>query len=204
MTLPILEPEHFAALSLFAFASSITPGPNNMMLLASGANFGLKRTLPHWLGVVFGFSGLCLAVGLGLGGLFAAYPMLHTILKWGGAAYLVWLAWKIGSSRQIAAGKASGKPMTFLAAVAFQAINVKAWAMALGLAATYVPAEGYIGNLLIGCLVFAVINAPCVACWLSFGIALRRFLDRPAALRAFNITMAALLLLSLYPVFFSA
>ncbi len=202
MTLPILSPDHLTALALFAFASSITPGPNNMMLLASGANFGLKRTVPHWTGVVIGFSALCLAVGLGLGGLFAAYPVLHEILKWGGALYLVWLAWKIGSSREIAAGKTTGKPMTFVGAVAFQAVNVKAWAMALGLAATYVPSDGYLGNLLVGCLVFAAINAPCVACWLCFGIGLRRFLDRPAALRAFNLTMAALLILSLYPVFF--
>ena len=202
MTPPILRPEHITALAMFAFASSITPGPNNMMLMASGANFGFRRTLPHWAGVVIGFSLLCLTVGLGLGQLFTAYPILHEVLKWVGAIYLVWLAWKIGSSKGLKNGESAGKPMSFLGAVAFQAVNVKAWMMAVGLASTYVPNEGYLPNLLIGCLVFAAINAPCVATWLSFGIALRKVLEKPAALKAFNLTMAALLIASLYTVFF--
>jgi threonine/homoserine/homoserine lactone efflux protein len=199
--LEILRPDAFAALALFAFASSITPGPNNMMLMASGANFGWKRTLPHWLGVVCGFTALLLATGFGLGALFVAFPVLHEILKWAGAAYLLWLAFKIGSSSKLSSGASTGKPMTFLAAVAFQAVNVKAWSMAVGAATAYVPPGNYFGNLVVASVVFAAVNAPCVASWLGFGIAMRRFLDKPKVLRAFNLVMAALLVASLIPVF---
>jgi threonine/homoserine/homoserine lactone efflux protein len=200
--LPILRPDLFAALVLFAFASSITPGPNNMMLMASGANFGLRRTLPHWAGVVVGFTLLLLAAGFGLGGLFTAYPVLHEILKWVGAAYLVFLAVKIASAGSLnAKGGPPSKPMTFLAAVTFQAVNVKAWAMALGAATTYVPAEHYIANLLVVIAVFVAVNAPSVALWLGCGVALKRYLDNPVILRVFNITMALLLIASLYPLF---
>lgn len=201
--LPILRPDLFAALCLFAFASSVTPGPNNMMLMASGANFGLRRTLPHWAGVAGGFGALLLACGLGLGGLFTAFPILHDILKWAGAAYLVYLAVKIGTARSLSSGKGgeASKPMTFWGAFAFQAVNPKAWAMALGGVTTYVPAQGYLGNLLVAVVVFVVINIPCVGLWLSSGLVLKRFLDRPTILRAFNLTMAALLIASLYPLF---
>lgn len=201
--LPILRPELFTALCLFAFASSVTPGPNNMMLMASGANFGFRRTLPHWAGVAGGFGALLLACGFGLGGLFTAFPILHDILKWAGAAYLVWLAVKIATAKSISAGKAgqASRPMTFLGAAAFQAVNVKAWAMALGAVTTYVPAQHYVGNLLVAVLIFVIINIPCVGLWLSCGVVLKRFLDRPAILRVFNITMAALLIASLYPLF---
>jgi threonine/homoserine/homoserine lactone efflux protein len=200
--LEILRPDLFAALALFAFASSITPGPNNMMLMASGANFGLRRSLPHWAGVVVGFTALLLATGLGLGALFAAFPVLHEVLKWAGAAYLVWLAYKIGFSRKLSGGGSSGKPMSFLGAVAFQAVNAKAWTMAIGAATAYVPAGNYFGNLIVASLVFAAVNAPCIACWLTFGIAMRRFLDDPKVLRVFNLAMAALLIASLVPLFF--
>ncbi len=200
-TLEIFEPKLFAALCLFAFASSITPGPNNMMLMASGANFGWKRTFPHWLGVVTGFSIMIVGCGLGLGGLFTAFPVLHEILKWVGAAYLVWLAYKVGSSKKLSGGGSSGKPMSFLAAVAFQAVNPKAWAMALTAVTVYLPPQNYLANLMIATAVFAGINAPCVACWLSFGIGMRRFLENPKALQAFNIVMALLLIASLIPMF---
>ena len=199
--LPILRPDVFGALALFAFASSITPGPNNMMLMASGANFGLRRTLPHWAGVVVGFTGLVIACGLGLGGLFTAYPVLHEVLKWAGAAYLLWLALKIGLSSSLSTAKATNRPMSFLGAVAFQVVNPKGWAMALGAVTTYVPAERYFANLWVAAAVFAVVNAPCVSVWLSSGVMLRRYLERPAVLRTFNIVMALLLVASLYPLF---
>ncbi len=201
-TLEIFKPELFAALCLFAFASSITPGPNNMMLMASGANFGWRRTLPHWLGVVVGFTIMIVGCGLGLGGLFKAFPVLHEILKWVGAAYLVWLAVKVGRSKSLSGGASSGKPISFLGAAAFQWVNPKAWAMALTAVTLYLPPGGsYLANLLVAALTFAGINAPCVACWLSFGIGMRRFLDNPKALRAFNLVMAALLIASLIPLF---
>ena len=200
--LPIFRPELFTALALFAFASSITPGPNNLMLLASGANFGLRRTLPHWGGIVVGFTGLILACGLVLGGLFSAYPVLHETLKWAGAAYLVYLAFKIATSKTLTvAKKTSSRPMTFQGAVAFQTVNVKAWAMALGTTTTYVPTQHYLGNLLVSIVVFVAINPVCMIIWVGGGLVLRQAMERPAVLKIFNFVMAALLIASLYPLF---
>src|SRR5262249_14101162 len=161
------------------------PGPNNMMLMASGANFGLRRTLPHWLGIMAGFAGLLFACGLGLGGLFTAYPILHEILKWAGAAYLVFLAYRIATAKSLSSAKGGpSKPMSFLGGAAFQLVNVKAWAMAVTTAITYVPAQHYLANLAVVVAVFIVINGPCQLVWLSFGVMLKRFLEKPANLRA--------------------
>jgi threonine/homoserine/homoserine lactone efflux protein len=195
-----ITPQLFVALALFAFVSSITPGPNNTMLLASGANFGLRRTVPHLTGVMVGFFVLILCVGLGLGGLFAAYPVLHTVLKVLGGLYLLYLAFKIATADGVGGGKTGGKPQTFWQAAAFQWINPKAWAMALGAVTTYAPQAHYVANVVIIAAVFAAINIPCVTTWAAFGMGLRRFLDRPKVLRAFNLIMAALLVLSLYPI----
>ena len=192
-------PELLAALTLFAFVSSITPGPNNTMLMASGANFGLKRTVPHLIGVSLGFLVLILAVGLGLGGLFAAYPLLHDLLKVLGCAYLLWLAWKLATAKGLGAAAAAGQPMTFLQAAGFQWVNPKAWAMAVSGVSAYTPQAGYVANLFVMGAVFTAVNLPCVSAWTGFGVGMRRFLDRPGAMKAFNLTMAALLVLSLWP-----
>ena len=126
-----MQAETFLALFLFAFTTSITPGPNNMMLFASGVNFGFFRTVPHMLGIGAGFLSLLIAVGLGLGALLHSVPLLYTVLKFAGGAYLVWIAWKIGTSRSLSEGKGNAVPMTFLQAAAFQWINPKAWVMAV-------------------------------------------------------------------------
>ena len=186
-----MTPDLLIALALFGLVSSITPGPNNTMLMASGANFGFVRTLPHLAGVVLGFPLMVIGVGLGLGGLFAAFPMLHEVLKWVGTAYLFYLAWKIANSTSIGAGSAGPQPMRFWQAVGFQWVNPKAWAMALGTVTTYAPQDGYALNVVIAALVFSVVNAPCVSMWAGFGVAVRRFLSTPKALRIFNWTMAA-------------
>jgi len=199
LTLTAITPQLLAALALFAFVSSITPGPNNTMLMASGANFGFRASLPHLSGVALGFFVMVLAVGLGLGRVFAAVPQLHDILAVAGAAYMLWLAWKIANARGIAGGEAGGRPQTFWQAAAFQWVNPKAWAMALGAVTTYAPQAHYNANILLVSLVFLSINAPCVMTWTGFGVGLRRFLGRPAVLRAFNLTMAALLAASLIP-----
>jgi threonine/homoserine/homoserine lactone efflux protein len=195
----IITPEILAALALFAFASSITPGPNNTMLLASGANFGIGRTLPHMAGVVLGFMVLIASTGLGLGALFTAFPVLHVVLKVAGGAYLVYLAVKIARSTGVGMGEVGATPMTFWQAVAFQWVNPKGWAMALGAVTTYAARDGYIANVLVVTLVFGLVNLPCVAAWAGTGVALRRVLDRPGVLRAFNLAMATLLVASLYP-----
>jgi threonine/homoserine/homoserine lactone efflux protein len=189
----------FAALVLFAFTTSITPGPNNMMLFTSGVNFGFRRTIPHMLGIGAGFLSLLLGVGLGLGALLHTVPLLYTVLKFAGGAYLLWIAWKIGSSRSLSEGKTSAAPMSFLSAAAFQWINPKAWVMAVTAMATYTNPDVYFISVLIVGFAFALVNVPSVSTWAGFGSALRDWLSDPTRLKWFNITMALLLVLSLWP-----
>ncbi|WP_428429211.1 LysE family translocator [Pararhizobium sp.] len=194
-----MQADTLLALFLFAFTTSITPGPNNMMLFASGVNFGFVRTIPHMLGIGIGFLSLLVAVGLGLGALLHSVPMLYIALKFAGGAYLVWIAWKIGTSRTMSEGKAGAVPMTFLQAAAFQWINPKAWVMAVTAMATYTTEQSYITSVLIVGAIFAIVNVPSVSTWAGFGSALRQWLSEPVRLKWFNITMAVLLVLSLWP-----
>jgi threonine/homoserine/homoserine lactone efflux protein len=187
------------ALVLFALATSITPGPNNMMLFASGVNFGFRRTIPHMLGIGAGFLSLLIGVGLGLGAVLHAYPPAFIALKVAGGLYLLWIAWKIGSSRSMGEGEAKGRPMTFLGAAAFQWVNPKAWVMAVTAMAVYPNPEQYTLTVAIVALVFAAVNVPSVSTWAGFGSALREWLSVPVRLKWFNITMAVLLVLSLWP-----
>jgi threonine/homoserine/homoserine lactone efflux protein len=189
----------FLALVLFAFTTSITPGPNNMMLFASGVNFGFRRTVPHMLGIGAGFFLLLLGVGLGLGALLRTGPALYTALKFAGGIYLVWIAWKIATSRALSGGKDSVKPMSFFAAAAFQWVNPKAWVMAVTAMATYTNPDLYLASVLIVGLAFAAVNIPSVSTWAGFGSALSEWLSDPVRLKWFNVTMAVLLVLSLWP-----
>ncbi|MCC2610341.1 LysE family translocator [Neorhizobium sp. Rsf11] len=191
--------ETFLALVLFAFTTSITPGPNNMMLFASGVNFGFTRTIPHMLGIGAGFFSLLLAIGLGLGALLQTVPVVYTILKFAGGAYLVWIAWKIGTSRSLSDGKTGAQPMTFFGAAMFQWVNPKAWVMAVTAMATYTNPDYYLPTVLLVGLAFAAVNVPSVSTWAGFGSALREWLSVPARLKWFNITMAVLLVMSLWP-----
>ncbi|MUO77965.1 LysE family translocator [Agrobacterium vitis] len=194
-----MTPETLVALILFAFTTSITPGPNNMMLFASGVNFGFLRTVPHMLGIGAGFFTLLIGVGLGLGALLAAVPVLYHGLKIAGGLYLLWIAWKIGSSRSLSEGKAQAAPMSFLAAAGFQWINPKAWVMAVTAMATYTNPEFYWFTVFLVGLVFALVNVPSVSAWAGFGSVLREWLSDPVRLKWFNITMALLLVVSLWP-----
>ena len=194
MTLDLLS-----ALAAFAFAMSITPGPNNLMLMASGAKFGLRRTMPHVLGVSGGFVILTIVIGAGLMQIFDAVPGSYTTLKIASVIYMLWLAWKILGSAAPAEGNSGGKPLTFLQAAAFQWVNPKALVMALSALTNYAPSQDRAAILLVA-LVFGAVNLPSVSCWAWAGQEMRRFLTNPARLRAFNITMAVLLLASLYPV----
>jgi threonine/homoserine/homoserine lactone efflux protein len=193
--------ELLAAFVLFAFVSSITPGPNNMMLLASGVNFGFRRSFPHALGVALGFGLMVAAVGLGLGAVFTALPWAYTVLRYAGAAYLLYLAYRIATSGPVGEGGAGSQrqPMTFLGAAAFQWVNPKAWVMALGAITTYTPAEGYIANVFVVALLFTLVNLPSVCVWVGCGTALRRLLQERRWVLLFNGLMAALLVASLYP-----
>jgi threonine/homoserine/homoserine lactone efflux protein len=190
-----------AAFAVFAFVASITPGPNNLMLLASGMNFGFRASVPHMLGINLGFLIMLLAVGFGLGELFVRYPALYSILKWLGAAYLLWLAWRIANAgpAQSEDGPVTGRPLGFPGAALFQWVNPKAWAMAVTAFSAYVPTSvSWRWELLVAGL-FALINAPCITVWTLFGATLKRWLREPRAARIFNWTMAALLLVSLVP-----
>ncbi|UCI16636.1 LysE family translocator [Mesorhizobium sp. B2-1-8] len=190
----------FLALLVYAFVTSITPGPNNLMLLASGVNFGLVRSVPHLLGISIGFLVLLLAVGFGLGAVLTAFPTLHTGLKIAGAVYLLYLAWKIAMSRSLGGkGETDTRPMRFIDAAAFQWVNPKAWVMAITAMAVYTnPERPFLSVVLIG-MAFTVVNLPSVSVWAGFGTALRGFLSDPMRLKWFNIAMGVLLAATLWP-----
>ena len=189
----------FLALLGFAFVTSVTPGPNNMMLLASGVNFGLRRTVPHMLGISLGHAVMVFLVGLGIAGIFKAWPPALLMLKIVSVAYMLWLAWKIANSDAPGEGRARTQPITFLQAAAFQWVNPKAWAMALGAVAAYVPQPSVVSYALVA-VTFALVNLPSVSVWAAAGQAVRQWLSGPGRLRAFNWGMAVLLVLSLWPV----
>ena len=186
------------ALMGFAFVTSITPGPNNLMLMASGANFGFRRSIPHMLGIGIGFVVMVTLVGLGLMGLFDRYPVTHTMLKVFSAAYMLWLAWKIANAAAPEQSKATGQPLSLLQAAGFQWVNPKAWAMALTAITAYAPDRSLAAIFLVAA-VFGAINLPCVSSWTLIGQQIRRFLGTAGRLRAFNWTMAGLLIVSMIP-----
>ncbi len=194
-----MTPDILLALILFGFASSITPGPNNIMLLASGANFGLARTVPHMLGISLGHALMVALIGLGLLHLFEALPWLRPTLMAACAAYLLFLAWKIANAAPPGAAATDARPFTFLQAAAFQWVNPKAWYMAIYAQTNFAPDTADWTGALIVPAVFALVNLPSVAVWAAAGTQLRRWLQAPGRLRAFNVTMALLLVASLYP-----
>lgn len=189
------------ALTIYAFVSSITPGPNNLMLLASGVNFGFRRTVPHMLGIGGGFTVMTALVGLGLAGIFTAYPPARQTLTVVSVLYLLWLAWKVAHAAPPgnATAASDGRPLTALQAAGFQWVNPKAWSMALTANTLYAPAAD-LPSVLTVALVFGAVNLPSVACWAYLGTAMRGVLGDPVLLRVFNRAMAALLVATLWPV----
>jgi len=186
------------ALVAFAFASSVTPGPNNLMLMASGLNFGIRRSIPHLLGVALGFGAMVALLGLGVDRLIAEAPRLAEGLKWIGMAYVLWLAWKIAhAAAPRAEDAAAARPMGFLAACAFQWVNPKAWMMGLGALSAY---SAGVGGAAMVALVFTLVNLPSVALWVAMGQGLRHVLSEPKRLRLFNRVMAVLLVGAMVPV----
>ena len=186
------------ALTLFAFVSSITPGPNNLMLMASGANFGFRRSVPHMLGIGVGFVVMLVMLGAGLVRVFDALPMLHLALKWVSLAYLAWLAWKVARAAPLTESASAGQPMTFWQAAAFQWVNPKGWAMALTAITVYAPGQT-LQSVVQVALIFGAINLPSVSSWTVLGQQMARFLTSPARRTAFNWTMAGLLIASALP-----
>ena len=189
----------------FAFATSITPGPNNTLVMMTAANWGFRASLPVFFGVVSGFLLLVTAVGIGLGELFAAWPVLHEILKWVCFAWLLSLAWKIARAGSASEhdGAEKSRPPTFFQLVGFQWVNPKAWMMAVGAIALFVPVgSDSLFPVLRVLLAFIVAGAPCVLAWGLFGLWIARFLTNPRRVRVFNATMAVLLVLSMLPTLF--
>jgi threonine/homoserine/homoserine lactone efflux protein len=186
---------------LFAFVSSVTPGPNNFMLLASGLNFGFLTSIPHILGISIGFMIMVMAVGLGLAQIFSYYPLSYIAMKWIGAAYLLYLAWGIATSGapSIDSEKDKSKPLSFVSAAAFQWVNPKAWVMAVSTFSTYVPGKANVVVIIGVSVLFAIINVPCVTAWALFGVNMRKLLQVAKYRRIFNISMALLIITSLIP-----
>jgi threonine/homoserine/homoserine lactone efflux protein len=191
--------ETFLALLVFSFVSSITPGPNNFMLMASGVNFGFRQTIPHMLGIAAGFACLLLAVGFGLGALLIAFPRLNLALKVLGGAYLLYLAVKIAMSRSIGSAESGASPMTFMQAAAFQWVNPKAWVLAVTAMSVYTSPKAPLVSVLLVAAAFSIVNLPSVSTWTGFGMVLRRFLADPVRLKWFNIAMGVTLALTLWP-----
>ncbi len=192
--------ETVLAIALFSLVGSVSPGPSNFMLLASGTNFGFWRTMPQILGITVGLSSVLLAVGFGLGALIHAYPPIGLALKIAGSAYLLYLAWRIAMSRAVPNGETnSARPLTLLESAAFQWVNPKAWIAGLTAMAAYASAENPFVSVLMITLVVAIVNLPSVAVWAGFGVALRSFLTNPVRLKWFNISMGLLLVASLWP-----
>ena len=198
----MIDPLPFAT---YSFVMSITPGPNNVMLLSSGLTYGFRRTLPHVAGITIGFAFMIGAVGLGLGTIFISYPVLQTILKYAGAAYLLYLAAAIAMSGPVKPDQDSRRgPMTFWGAAMFQWINVKGWVMVIGTITAYAGIARFPWNITIQVMLSLLLGVVSCSAWALFGSALRPILTSPRAIRAFNIVMAVLLLASLYPVFMDA
>lgn len=189
------------ALLGFALSTSCTPGPNNTMLTASGANFGFRRALPHVTGVALGFPVMVMAIGVGLGAVFVALPWLHAALKYAGGAYMLWLAWRVANSRR-GAGAGESKPIGFFEAAGFQWVNPKAWIMAVGALAAYTdPNANVWGEAARVAAAFLVAGIVSSTLWCGFGVAIGRLLTSDRAFRLFNYAMALALVASLVPVF---
>jgi threonine/homoserine/homoserine lactone efflux protein len=192
--------ELLLGLTQFAFVTSITPGPNNVMLMASGVNFGLRRTVPHMAGIFFGFTSMIALIGLGVSAAFDALPWLDGMLKAFALVYMLWLAWRVANAAPPVREKTGrARPLTAFQAAAFQWVNPKGWAMALGANAAYAPTHD-LRDVLIVTAVFGVINLPAAGSWAVIGTQLTRLLQTPKWLRVFNWGMAAFLLISLIPV----
>ena len=193
--------EIFIAVLFFAFSTTITPGPNNVMIMSSGMNYGIKASMPHFMGICLGFPLMVLLVGLGFGVVFDRYPNLHQLIKVLGVLYLIWLAWHIATAEPKAIKKGEKKPFTFWQAALFQWVNAKAWVMASGSVAAFTTVQGSpLLEVLAITLAFLLMAFPCVGVWLVFGSLLRKVLTQPIMQRLFNISMALILLLSIVPV----
>ncbi|MCP4596989.1 LysE family translocator [Neptuniibacter sp.] len=195
--------ELYIAILVFAVSTTVTPGPNNIMILSSGVNYGVKRSLPHLLGICIGFPLMVAAVGLGFGSVFESFPIFHELIKVMGLTYLLYLAWKVAtaSTGPLETKDNNSRPMTFIQAVLFQWVNPKAWIMATGAIAAYTSQDSSILlQVIVISTVFFIAAFPCVGVWLFFGSLIQKYLKDEVFQKTFNVIMAALLVISVLPV----
>jgi threonine/homoserine/homoserine lactone efflux protein len=191
--------ELFIALFVFAGIAAFTPGPNNTLLMASGMNFGFRRTLPLVLGVTIGFPLMIGLVGLGLGQVFTAYPILYQVLKYAGTAYMLFLAWKIATAKLAGSEAAESKPLSFLQMSLFQWINPKGWVMAVTALSAYTIVDSYYTGVAVVVGMFVFMGITSAMTWAAFGAALKSVLTDPRYFRIINVGLALLLAASLIP-----
>ncbi|KGT91024.1 alcohol dehydrogenase [Erwinia typographi] len=190
-----MELSLFLSMLGFLWVAAITPGPNNMLLTASGANFGFLRSLWLLIGIMIGMQVMLLMVAFGIGGLILLYPSLHLVLKIAGSAYLLWLAWKIGTAKyeKLETDNAPAAPMPFWQGGLLQLINPKAWLMALGAVASFsLAGEAYRGSVVAISIGMALVNVVSGLIWLGFGSLIGRILRSRRAWTIFNLAMGAL------------
>ncbi|NQW15133.1 MAG: LysE family translocator [Rhodobacter sp.] len=180
-----------------ALTTSWTPGPNNSMLASSGATYGIRASLPHVFGVMLGFPVMIFLVGLGLGELFQTHPIMEQVLRYVGAAMMLWIAWKIANAAASGSAGAASRPMRFFEAAGFQWINPKGWLAAVAMTSQFVTPENPLITSLIISIVFFFTGLTSTFAWLSFGRSMGRFLNTTHKLRAFNIAMAVILIVFL-------
>jgi threonine/homoserine/homoserine lactone efflux protein len=189
------------AIALFALSTSITPGPNNAMIMASGLNHGIRKSLPHFAGINLGFFLMVICIGFGLGTVFESAPQLHEIIKIAGVLYLIYLAWRIAMTPTTNLDREIAQPLTSLQAALFQWVNPKAWVMISGAVATFTSQSSSIyGQVLLIAGIFITVGTPSCLLWLLGGVGLKRILTSPKQVRVFNVTMALLLVASMVPV----
>lgn len=193
--------EIYLAIIIFAASTTITPGPNNIMIMTSGLNYGVKNSIPHLLGICFGFPAMVIMVGLGFSVVFEMYPLFHEVIKVLGVAYLLYLAWLIASSSPTSLEVEKSKPLSFTQAALFQWVNPKAWVMATGAVSAYTSISTDIfSQVIFIALAFFIVAFPCVGIWLVFGVGLKKYLNSPKHQKIFNLFMALLLMASVLPV----
>jgi len=194
--------DNLVPLAVFCFSSSSTPGPNNIMITAAGANYGIRRSLGQYLGIVLGFPAMVLALGLGLAAVFTAYPIIHEVLRYVGSAYLCWLGIRIATARRTESGAATGRPLTFLESAGFQWVNPKAWVMAIGAIAAFTTGgEGALSEVSVIAAMYVLSGFIGCGVWLVFGVAIGRFLTNDTVFRIFNLTLGGLTIASVILLF---
>ncbi len=192
--------ELILSIAAFAFIATITPGPNNIMIMASGVNFGMLRSLPHLMGICFGFAVMVVLMGMGFGVVFHKIPVLYDVIKIVGVLYLLYLAWRIAFARNQGDAQAQGKPFTFIQSALFQWLNPKAWIMGSSAIAAYTSVEKDIFlQVLLIAFVFLLVAFPSTGSWLVFGRSMQRYLQNPVHQNVFNISMALLLVATVVP-----